>query len=147
MQIRDLINGRLSNVIEISKEALGRNISTGMTVYLPGMQYDLLTTRYIGDNAERTLMKFIMEDNPWTHFTNGSPLMIERVLELADAGAAVGDDRMVIGLKHERVGEMGVSIPPRVLRIMDKGRVVCAQIEAKFSPFWAKRPDTIQLRG
>ena len=142
VEIRDLINGRVSNVIEVSKETLGRNISMGMTVYLPGEQYDLLTTRYIGDNAERTLMASIMADNPWTHFTGGSPLMIERVLELAGQGSGT-TDRMIVALKHSRVAEIGVSISPRVLRIMDKGRVVCAQVEAKFSPLFVKRPNTI----
>ena len=145
VNIRNLINGRLSNVIEVSKETLGRNINMGMTVYLPGTQYDLLTTKYIGDAAERTVMRSIMEDNPWTHFTKGSPLMIERVLELDSAlnpGATM--DRMIVGLKHERVAEMGVSITPRVLRIMDKGRVICAQVESKFSNLFVKRADTIQ---
>lgn len=142
--IRNLINGQLSAVIESSRETLGRNISTGMTVYLPGPQYDLLTTKYIGDNAERTVMRAIIEDNPWTHFTGGSPVMIERVLELShehNPGSAT--DRMIVALKHPRVAEMGVSIPPRVIRIMDKGRVYCAQIEAKFSPLFVKRPSTI----
>ena len=141
IEIRDLINGELSKMIENSKETLGRNINTGATVYLPGTQYDLLTTKYIGDNAEKTLMKSIKEDNPWTHFA-GTPLMIERVLELAGAGASDAD-RMVVALKHERVAEMGISISPRVLRIMDKGRVICAQVESKFSPLFVKRPSTI----
>ena len=139
-----MINGELSGVIEESRETLGRNVNTGMTIYLPGTQYDGLTTEYIGDNAERTLMKSIMEDNPWTHFT-GQPLAIERVLELDSAlnpGATV--DRMVTALKHPRVAEMGVSIMPRVLRIMDKGRVICAQVEAKFSSLFVKRPSTIR---
>ena len=141
--IRNLINGRISNVIEITAETLGRNISTGMTVYLPGVQYDLLTTRYIGDNAERTLMASIMADNPWTHFT-GNPIMIERVLELDSArNPGSTTDRMIVALKHPRVAEIGISIPPRVIRIMDKGRVYCAQVEAKFSPLFVKRPNTI----
>ena len=144
-QIRNLINGRISNVIVVSRETLGRNVNSGMTVYLPGEQYDLLTTRYIGDNAERTLMRSIMEDNPWTHFTKGSPLMIERVIELDSAiNPGATTDRMIVGLKHERVAEMGVSISPRVLRIMDKGRVICAQVESKFSPLFVKRANTLQ---
>ena len=143
--IRNLINGRISAVIERSRETLGRNISTGMTVYLPGEQYDLLTTRYIGDNAERTLMASIIADNPWTHFTGGSPLMIQRVLELDSAlNPGSTDDRMVVALKDSRIAEMGVSISPRVLRIMDKGRVICAQVEAKFSPLFVKRPRNIE---
>ena len=103
--IRDLINGRISNIIEVSRETLGRNVNTGMTVYLPGMQYDLLTTRYIGDDADHTLMASIMRDNPWTHFT-GNPLAIERVIELADQGAGT-TDRMVVALKHETSGRNG----------------------------------------
>ena len=40
-QIRTYITGEISKVIENSAETLGRNINTGMTVYLPGTQYDL----------------------------------------------------------------------------------------------------------
>ena len=141
-QVRTLIVTEISKLIENSKETLGRNIATGCTVYLPGTQYDLLTSRYVGDNAERTIMRTLMEDNPWTHTTK-SPLMIERVLELNNAGVGATTDRMVVALKHERVAEMAVSIMPRVLRILDKGRVVTAQVEAKFSPLFVKRPKTI----
>ena len=143
LEIRNLINGRLSAIIENSQETIGRNLMSGMTVFLPGTQYDLLTTLYIGDNAEITLMEAIMRDNPWTHFT-GQALNIERVLELSSGhrpGATT--DRMVVGLKNNRVAEMGVSISPRVLSIINKGRVVCAQVEAKFSPVFSKRPNTM----
>ena len=143
-QMRDLINGDISSVINVSNETLGRNINTGMTVYLPGAQYDLLSSKYVGDHAERTIMRTIMEDNPWTHFT-GNPINIARVLELDGAGAS-DTDRMVVGLMHGRVAEMGVSIMPRVLRIVDKGRVICAQVESKYSPTWVKRPGTIYYR-
>ena len=143
--IRNLINGRVSNIISVSKETLGRNVTTGMSVYLPGEQYDTLTTRYIGDNAEKTLMRSILEDNPWSHFTRttvggtGSPLMIHRVIELEGAGGS-STDRMIVALKHKRVAEMGVAIPPRLLTIKDEGRVMRAMVEAKFTPLFVKRP-------
>ena len=143
-QIRTLVTQEISKVIENSAETLGRNINTGMTVYLPGAQYDLLTSRYLGDNAERTVMRGLMEDNPWTHFTNGSPLMIMRLLEL-DAARNPGStsDRMITTLKHPRIAEIGVTIMPRVLRIQDKGRVICAQVESEYSELWVKRPQDI----
>ena len=28
-------------------------------------------------------MRGLVEDNPWTHFTGGSPLQVDRVLQLA----------------------------------------------------------------
>ena len=146
VQTRDLINGRISNIIETSLETLGRNVTMGMTVYLPGTQYDLLTTRYIGDNAEKTLMAAIMADNPWTHFT-GSPLSIQRVLELSSSrNPGVTNDRMVVALKHPKVAEMGVSITPRVLRIMDKGRVITAQVEAKFRALFRQASEHDPIR-
>ena len=91
----------------------------------------LLTSRYLGDDAERTIMRGLMEDNPWTHFTSGSPLMIMRLLELDSArNPGSTNDRMITTLKHPRICQMGVSIMPRVLKIEDKGRVICAQVES-----------------
>jgi hypothetical protein len=148
-QIRTAITAEISKVIENSAETLGRNISTGMTVYLPGTQYDLLTSRYLGDNAERTVMRGLMEDNPWTHFTSqnggpGSPLMIMRLLELDSArNPGSTQDRMITTLKHPRIAEIGVSIMPRVLRIMDEGRVIKAQVESEYAELWVKRPQDL----
>ena len=53
--IRSLINQELSAVIEASQEVIGRQpgLVSGMTVYLPGKQYDNLSNLYIGDNAEK----------------------------------------------------------------------------------------------
>ena len=142
--VRSTINAQLSSVIETSRETLGRNVNTGMTVYLPGLQYDELSDKYIGDNAERTLMRSIKEDNPWTHFTGGMPLMIERLMELDSAlNPGSTDDRMIVALKNMRVAEMVVSVSPRVLKIIDSGRVICAQIESKYSELYVKRPNTI----
>ena len=89
-------------------------------------------------------MRGLMEDNPWTHFTKGSPLNIARVLELDSASnPGSANDRMITALKHERVAEMGVSIMPRVLRILDMGRVITAQVESKYSNLFVKRPSTM----
>jgi len=141
IEIRNLISLQMSRVIQMTEETIGRDISDGMTVYLPGPQYDLLSTKYIGDNARMTIMKSLMEDNPWKHFS-GKGFSFQRVLELSGRGAS-NTDRMVIGLKNSRIAEMAVPISPRVLRTMDKGRVVCVQIEAKFGPLFVKRPNTI----
>ena len=145
-QLRTAINTDISWVIENSAETLGRNINTGLTVYLPGDQYDLLTTRYLGDNAERTIMRGLMEDNPWTHFA-GTPINISRMLEL-DAARNPGSttDQMVVGLKHQRVAEMGVSIMPRVITILNQGRNMVAQVESKYSDLFFKRPETVRYR-
>lgn len=148
-QIRDNIANEVSKVIENSKEVLGTKITSGLCVYLSGPRYDLLTYKYIGDNQERTIMRALKEDNPWSHFTENEtgtrqPLMFKRVLELAAANNPdLSNDRMITMLKHERIAEMGVAIMPRVLEIINEGRVVRAQVESKYSPLFVKRPKTI----
>ena len=148
VEIRTLINDQLSNVITASEEVVGRvpRLMEGMTVYLPQTQYDMLTTRYIGDNAERTLMRSLMEDNVWTQFT-GRPLSILRVVELDDiVETAVNGSqaRMVVGLKNPNVAELGMAISPRLIRLLDQGRKIRGQIEARFGEVWVKRPDTMR---
>ena len=89
-------------------------------------------------------MRGLMEDNPWTFFTNGSPLMIMRLLELDSArNPGSTSDRMITTLKHPRIAEIGVSIMPRVLRIMDEGRVIKAQVESEYAELWVKRPQDV----
>jgi len=139
--VREEINKILSAIIQNSMEAIGRELNMGMTLYLPPELYDRLNSIYLGDDPRLLLMRVIKESNPWSEFS-GQPLMIERVLELASAGAG-RRGRGVCALKHSRVFEMGVSIMPRVLRIMDKGRVICAQVESKYSDIFLKRPKDI----
>ena len=148
VEIRTLINNQLSDVISDSREQVGRQpaLMSGMTVYLPQKQYDSLTNLYIGDNAEKTLMRSIKEDNPWSHFS-GQPLMIERVLELDSiVTTAVGGSnaRMVVGLKNTNVAEMGIAFQPRLLRLSEEGMGVVGRIEARFGEVWIKRPGTMR---
>ena len=139
--IRTAIATRLSRVVTDSQETLGRNIADGMTVYLAPREYDYLNIIYIGDNAEKTVMRSLMEDNPWTNRTS-RPLSFESVLELENRGDS-NTSRMIVTLKHPRIFEIGVPVYPRVLRVMDQGRVICAQTEAEFSPLYVKRPQNI----
>ena len=149
-QMRDLINDDISWVIEQSEETLGggwggNGIDDGLCVYLPTQQYNRLVSRFIGDDEDRSVMRAILEDNPWTHRTS-NPVMFKSMKELAGAGASTNTDRMVTAVKNMRVFEMGVSISPRVLRILDKGRVINAQVEYKFGSLFVKRPTIMRYR-
>lgn len=145
MQIYNLITDDISWVIETTKETFSSNIVDNMCVYLPTQQYNRLSTRFLGDNAERAIMRAVQEDNPWTQRT-GNPINFRSVSELTGAGATSGDDRMIVACKDSRVFEMGVAIMPRVIRIMDLGRHVCAPVEYKFSAVFMKRPSSIRYR-
>lgn len=144
--IRNLINDEISKLIEDTDEVFGDSIDTNLCVYLPVRQYNRLGTRFVGDDQERTILKSLLEDNPWLHRT-GNTIMFKSVQELKDAGRNAGVtqdvDRMIVACNDKRVFEMGVSIAPRVLRILDKGRTMCAQVEYKFSRLFVKRPLTI----
>ena len=138
VQIRDVINGAISALISNTREIFGRTIQDGLTIYLPTTQFDLLSSKYVGDNQEWSVMRSIMEDNPWKYRTGNQP-MFESVPELTGVGA--GDsDRMVVSIKDERIAQMGVSIQPRVIKIEESKRQFCAPVEYKFSPPWILRP-------
>ena len=143
-QIRDLINDDISWVIETTKETFGTNIMDGMCVYFPTQQFNRTATRFVGDNEERSVMRAVQEDNAWTQRT-GNPVMFKSVPELDGRGAS-NTDRMITAVKDSRVFEAGVSISPRVLQVMNKGRYTCAQVEYKFSTLFMKRPTTIRYR-
>ena len=140
--IRDTINDQISGLIEDTAEVFGDVITDNLCVYLPVKQYNRLSTRYIGDDEDRSVMRAILEDNAWTHRTGTRP-MFKSVQELK--GAAPSDkDRMVIACKDTRVAEVGMPIQPRVLQILNQGRVQTAQVEYKFSSLFVKRPSTIR---
>ena len=139
---RNLINDEISALIEDTNEVFGDIITDMLCVYLPVKQYNLLSTRFIGEEEDRSIMRALLEDNAWTHRTGSRP-MFKSVQELKGV-AANNKDRMVTACKDRRVCEVGVSISPRVIRIMDKGRTHTAQVEYKFSPLFVKRPDTIR---
>ena len=144
--VRDLINAEIGALIESTDEVIGRVLNMGMAVYLPVAQYNYIVSKRIGDSLETTIMRSVTMDNPFTART-GNPVTFHSLIELKGAGAAISgsaSDRMIVTVKDTKVFEMGVSIMPRVLRIMDKGREICALIEYKFSSLFVKRPSFIR---
>ena len=117
-------------------------VTENLCIYLGVKQYNRLSTRYVGDDEDRSVMRAILEDNAWSHRTGDQP-MFKSVQELK--GAAPSDkDRKVIACKDTRVAEVGMPIQPRVLQILNRGRVQTAQVEYKFSSLFVKRPSTIR---
>lgn len=145
VQIRTLINNELSALIEDSEEVFGGVVMDGATVMLPGPQYDRMSDLYIGDNAERTLLRSLMEDNPWTNMT-GNAVMFERCLELAGINTGM-TDRMVTTIKDMRVAEVGVSIEPRLIRLQDDMYSIKGPVESKHGNAWVKRPKMVRYRN
>ena len=144
VQIRSLINTEISSIIADTDEVFGRNVTQGMTVLLPPAQYDRLSDLYIGNDARMTLLRSLLDDNPWTNRT-GNPLMIESCIELEEVGPS-DVDRMVTTVRDRRVAEFPVAIEPRLIRLFEDRYSVCAPVEAKFGDCWVKRPKVIRYR-
>lgn len=151
--MRDLINDQITAIIDGTEEVFGSTIVDGLCVYLPTKQFGRMSSRFIGDGEDVTVMQAIKNDNPWKHHVeqygegSGSEIMFKSMIELKGAGGQIGgsaSDRMVITVRDDRVFEMGVPYFPRVLRIMDKGRSVCALVEYKFGSLFVKRPSVIR---
>ena len=140
--MRDDINEYIGDLIENTEEVFGRTIRQGLCFMLPVEQFNYLHSKRVGDNLDRTIYESLTQANPWTART-GNPVNFQSLIELKDAAANGTDDRAIVVVKDPRVYEMGVSIMPRVITVRDMGRVMQAQLEAKFSPLFVKRPSTI----
>lgn len=138
LQIQAAIAGEIGGLITDTNEVVGRKIRDGLCVYLPGTEFDLLSSP-LGDNADKSIMQWLSEMNPFTAMT-GNNVMFKRLMELQNT--------MLTTVMSDRVFEMGMPIQPRIVRILDKGRVVHGQLEYKIGRLYVKRPGYIrQLTG
>lgn len=128
----------VSKLIEDTKEIFPRQIGTGLTIYLPVQQYNVITTKPLGTNVDKTVWEFVRTMNPWTYRT-GQPLNLRSVAEFSTAGSG-GVARALFGYNNERVMEMAMPISPRVIRTLDLGYTIQAPMEYKISGLNVKRP-------
>ena len=144
--IRDLVTTAIGDVISDTAEIFGRQIRSGMTVYLPVSQFNRITSDPIGDNNDKSIWQYVREHNPWTEYTGQMP-MLKAVIELSNAlTTAVNSSnaRMVVAVNDRRVMEMALPIMPRILTTLNKGFSICAPMEYKISGLNVKRPTTIR---
>lgn len=134
LEIQAKISSEISGLITSSKEVVGRRLRDGLTCYLPGTEYDLLCNP-LGDNADKSVMDWLERMNPFTKMT-GNPIAFKRLMELSNT--------MLTTVMSDRVFEMGMSISPRILKILDMGRVIRAQLEYKIGRLYVKRPSYIR---
>ena len=89
--IADEINMVLSSVNSGSNQ-----VRTSDTLCLPVAQRNLIATKPIGDNADKSVLAYIKENNIYTQET-GNPLMIRTLRQLENAGGTMGSptDRMI----------------------------------------------------
>ena len=86
--IADIINAALSDVSDGTNQ-----VRYADTLVLPVEQYNLIATKPIGDNADKSVLQYIMDHNVYTS-QFGNPLMIRTLRQLKGAGGT-NVDRMV----------------------------------------------------
>ncbi|MCY3553732.1 MAG: DUF2184 domain-containing protein [Gemmatimonadetes bacterium] len=139
--IRNFVTAAINQVISATAEVFGRTIRSGLTIYLPIDQFNIITSDPIGDNADRSIWQYIQLHNAWSEYTGETP-MLKAVQELKGAGAS-STDRMIVTVNDRRVMEMAIPIYPRILTTINKGYTVCSPMEYKISGLNVKRPTAI----
>ena len=137
LEIQALISGEISALITDSNEVIGRRLKDNLCVYLPGTQYDILCNP-LGDNADKSIMDWLERMNPFTKMT-GNAIKFKRLMEL--------NAKMITTVMSDRVFEIGMSITPRIIKILDNGRVITGQLEYKIGRLYIKRPKYIRQIG
>ena len=129
----------VATMIADTQEVFGRNIKTGMTLYLPVAQAGRLLTLKLATDASKSVWDYVKTANLWTHMT-GQELKLAIVAELLDAAANGTDDRAILTFNHERVMEMAMPIQPRSTGIIQVAFGVESPMEYKVSGLNVKRP-------
>ena len=140
-----LIADDVSLLIEDSAEIIGRNITDGLTIYLPISQHHKLTTTRLPDSPNLTAWDWVKQNNQWTGLTNKA-LQLEMVKELKGAGVGSNIDRMIIGMNTREIMEMAQPIMPRVLEVINDGFSYRTPLEYKISGLNVKRPVGLRYR-
>ena len=133
---------QVTKLITDTSEVLGRSIRSGLCIYLPLEQADLVLNKRLTD-IDKTAWEYFQVHNLWYAYTGELP-QLKMVAELDGAGSTSGNNRMIVALKNERVMEMAMPISPRVIGMYDKGYTVCAPMEYKVSGLNVKRPEGIR---
>ena len=135
LQIQAAVSGQISALITDTNEVVGRRLKDGLCVYLPGAEYDRLCNP-LGDNADKSIMDWLEGMNPFTKMT-GNKIQFKRLMELTS--------KMITTVKSNKVFEHAIPIMPRVVRILDMGRVITAQMEYEMGRLYIKRPPYIRV--
>lgn len=131
------INNAINQIISQTNEVFGRTIRTGLTIYLPVTQFNIVNTLFYGVNKDKSVAEWLSVRNAWTAYT-GAPIEFKSVIELKGAGAS-STDRMLIGFNDRQVMEIA-TIDPRVLQIQNEGFYYSAPIFYKVSGLNVKHP-------
>ena len=110
--IADIINEALNAVYDDTNQ-----VRLADTLCLPVEQMNLIATKPIGDNANRSVLAYIRENNIYTQMT-GNPLMIRTLRQLETAGAG-STDRMIAYAKDMDVLRFHV---PQELQFLEPQR-------------------------
>jgi hypothetical protein len=133
------VQGIVSELIADTQEIFGRNIKTGMTLYLPVSQAGRLLNLKLATDASKSVWDYVKTANLWTHMT-GAELKLAIVAELKDAAANGTDDRGILSFNNDRVMEMAMPIQPRSIGTIQVAFGVEAPMEYKISGLNVKRP-------
>ncbi len=136
------IQAQVTAIVLATEEIFGRVVKTGMTLYLPIVQADLLLNKGYGDNRDKSVWDYVRTNNIWTNYT-GKPLELKIVAEMSTAGAG-STARALFGFKDTRVMEMAMPIAPRVITTVNKGYSICTPMEYKVSGLNVKRPTAMR---
>lgn len=143
-EVRHLLISEIGALIEDSNQIFGRQLRSGLCIYLPQAEYNYVTSTPIGDNSDKSIWDFVMAYNPWTQMTGEAP-MLKALLELKSAGGT-NINRMVTAINDLRVWEIAVPFFPRILTTINEGYRITAPIEYKVSALNVKRPKAIRYR-
>lgn len=134
-QLLEEINNVITSIIFDTEEIFGGLIKGRLAIYCPPSLWSYLVNTPRSATTDTTIWGFLsdLRNNAWSQYTGGDNFEILNVKELETAGVN-GTPRVLFGFPDERkIWEMGMSISPRVITILDKAHYLEAPMEYKIS--------------
>ena len=137
-QIVKQINSYVTQVIINTNQIFSGKIDTTAAIYV-SLERAALLIEPRATFSDTSIWSYIRNNNFWTQQT-GKTLDLKTVQEFTDAGAG-GTQLLLVGYPDDKdVWEMGMSISPRVMRIVPQTYYFQAPMEYKISGLNVKRP-------
>ncbi len=135
------LQDEITKFISGTQEIFGRNIRSGMTIYLPLEQYANITNTVMTEFQGISTWDYLSTRNLWTKMT-GEALKIVPVMELNLIDGT--NDRMIIGLNNPRVMEAVMPMAPNLRFINSTDYGYKAPMWYRIGGLQVKRPDGLR---
>ena len=123
---------------EVIGGTIGYEDGAEFCILLPHTEESFVRNTAYGDNRDHSIWSYFEKNNKWYSMTGKMPIL-KPLIEGAGAGAS-STDRGIFYVKDSRIMEMGMSLSPRPVAVIEERHQYVVPFEYRISALNLKRP-------